>query len=99
MVEEVMQNVINTYYLTSQKPTIQSVINKINIECKNRDINPPSPNTIRDRIHKLSEYDVLKKQGNRSIARTKFEPTPGTFTADYPMQLITYWKTISYSCN
>ena len=88
MVEEVMQNVINTYYLTSQKPSIQSVINKINIECKNRDINPPSPNTIRNRIHKLSEYEVLKKQGNRSIARTKFEPTPGNFTADYPMQLI-----------
>ena len=88
MIEEVMQNVINTYYLTSQKPTIQSVINKINIECKNRNINPPSKNTIRNRIHKLSEYDVLKKQGNRSTARTKFEPTPGTFTADYPMQLI-----------
>jgi len=88
MVEEIMQNIINTYYLTNQKPSIQSVINKINIECKNRNIKAPSPNTIRNRIHKLSEYEVLKKQGNRSIARTKFEPTPGNFTADYPMQLI-----------
>ncbi len=88
MVEEVMQNIINTYYLSSQKPSIQAVINKIYIECKNREIKPPSKNTIRNRIHKLSEYEVLKKQGNRSAARTKFEPTPGKFTADYPMQLI-----------
>lgn len=88
MVEEIMQKVINTYYLTSQKPSIQAVIRKINIECKNRKIKAPSKNTIRNRIHKLSEYEVLKKQGNRSTARTKFEPTPGKFTADYPMQLI-----------
>lgn len=88
MVEEIMQNVINTYYLSKQKPSIQSVITKISIECKNREITPPSNNTVRNRIHKLSEYEVLKKQGNRSIARTKFEPVPGNFEADYPMQLI-----------
>jgi len=88
MVEDVMQNVINNYYLTKQRPSVQSVINKINIECKNRGITAPSKNTIRNRIHKLTEYDVLKKQGNRSTARTKFEPVPGSFEADYPMQLI-----------
>jgi putative transposase len=88
MVEDVMQQVINNYYLTKQRPSVQSVITKINIECKNRGITAPSKNTIRNRIHKLSEYDILKKQGNRSIARTKFEPVPGSFEAEYPMQLI-----------
>lgn len=88
MTEDVMQQVINNYYLTKQRPSVQSVINKINIECKNRGITAPSKNTIRNRIHKLSEYDVLKKQGNRSTARTKFEPVPGSFKAEYPMQLI-----------
>ena len=88
MTEKVMQDVINTYYLSKQKPSIQDVINKIYIECKNRNITPPSKNTVRNRIHKLSEYEILKKQGNRSIARTKFEPVPGKFEAEYPMQLI-----------
>ena len=88
MVEDVMQQVINNYYLTKQRPSVQSVITKINIECKNRGITAPSKNTIRNRIHKLSEYDVLKKQGNRSTARTKFEPVPGNFEAEYPMQII-----------
>lgn len=95
MTEQVMQDVINTYYLSSQKPSIQAVINKINIECKNRDITSPSKNTVRNRIHKLSEYDILKKQGNRSMARTKFEPVPGKFEAEYPMQLIEIDHTIA----
>ena len=86
--EEIMQNIISTYYLSKQKPSIQAVIRKINIECKNRKIVTPGKNTIRNRIHKLSEYEVLKKQGNRSMARTKFEPVPGKFESDYPMQLI-----------
>ncbi len=86
--EEIMQNIISTYYLSKQKPSIQAVIRKINIECKNREIVAPGKNTIRNRIHKLSEYEVLKKQGNRSMARTKFEPVPGKFESDYPMQLI-----------
>jgi len=86
--EEIMQNIIQTYYLSKQKPSIQAVIRKINIECKNRKIVAPGKNTIRNRIHKLSEYEVLKKQGNRSMARTKFEPVPGKFESDYPMQLI-----------
>ena len=88
MTEDVMQEVINNYYLTKQRPSVQSVIIKINIACKNRGISAPSKNTIRNRIHKLTEYDVLKKQGNRSTARTKFEPVPGKFKTDYPMQLI-----------
>ncbi len=87
-VEQVMQKVIETYYLSHQKPSVQAVINKINIECKNKNIQAPGKNTVRNRIHKLSEYEVLKKRGNRSIARTLYEPAPGKFVAEYPMQLI-----------
>lgn len=86
--EEIMQNIINHYYLTKQKPSIQSVIDKIQFDCQKQGIPFPSKNTIRNRIHKLYEYDVLKKQGNRSKARTKFNPAPGNFTAQYPLQLI-----------
>ena len=86
--EEIMQRVINSYYLSKQKPSIQAVITKINIECKNLHIKAPGKNTVRNRIHKLSEYEVLKKQGNRSLARTMYEPTPGKYQSDYPMQVI-----------
>jgi|LGOV01.1.fsa_nt_gb putative transposase len=86
--ENIMQSVIENYYLSKQKPSAQKVINKILIECKNQNITPPSKNTIRNRIHKLSEYNVLRKQGNKSLARTKFEPAPGKYIADYPLQVV-----------
>ena len=88
MTEKVMQDVIDNYYLTKRRPSVQSTINKINIECRNKGVAAPGKNTVRNRIHKLSEYDVLKKQGNRTKARTKFEPVPGNFETKYPMQLI-----------
>ncbi|RLA82781.1 MAG: transposase [Epsilonproteobacteria bacterium] len=87
-VEDIMNKVINTYYLSNQKPSIQAVINKINIECKNRELALPGKNTVRNRIYKISEYDVLKQQGNRTAAKTKYEPVPGKYKVDYPMQLI-----------
>ncbi|MCK9490710.1 MAG: DDE-type integrase/transposase/recombinase [Sulfurimonas sp.] len=87
-VEKIIQKVIDTYYLTKQKPSVQAVINRINIECKNQNYKAPGKNTIRNRIHQIAEYEKLKRQGNRSIARNKFEPVPGSFNADYPLQLI-----------
>jgi len=87
-VERLMQSVIEKYYLTHQRPSVQSVITKVFIECKKQNLKAPSKNTIRNRIHALSEYDVLKKQGNRALARTKYEPTPHKFKAEYPMQIV-----------
>ena len=48
----------------------------------------PHSNTIRNRIESITEYEKLKKQGSKSIARTRYEPTPNKFEADYPLQLI-----------
>ena len=86
--EHIMREVIESYYLTPQKPSVQSVIYKVFSECKKRDIQAPSKNTIRNRIKDITEYEKLKKQGSRSIARTKYEPAPGKFEADHPLQLI-----------
>lgn len=86
--EIIIKKIIDNYYLTIQKPSIQSVVNKILAECKRLDIKAPHSNTIRNRINEITEYEKLKKQGSRGIARTKFEPTPNKFEVDYPLQLI-----------
>ena len=86
--EKIMQEIIQNHYLSKQKPSVQSTINKITDECLKKNITPPSKNTVRNRIHKLSEYEVLKKRGSESIARTKFLPVPGKFEKSYPLQLI-----------
>jgi len=85
--EEIIHNVIEKYFLTKQRPSAQAVINKINIECKKQSITPPSKNTIRNRIYKITEYERIKRQGNKSLARTLYEPVPGTYKAEYPLQV------------
>ena len=87
-IEILIKRIIDSYYLTIQKPSVQSVVDKVLAECKKMNIIAPHSNTIRNRIESISEYEKLKKQGSKSIARTKYEPTPNKFEADYPLQLI-----------
>ena len=87
-IEILIKRIIDSYYLTIQKPSVQSVVDKVLAECKRMNIIAPHSNTIRNRIESITEYEKLKKQGNRGIARTKYEPAPNKFEADYPLQLI-----------
>ena len=87
-IEILIKRIIDSYYLTIQKPSVQSVVDKVLAECKKMNIIAPHSNTIRNRIESITEYEKLKKQGNRGIARTKYEPAPNKFEADYPLQLI-----------
>ncbi len=85
--EAIIQKMIQEHFLTRQKPTVQYVINKVLSACYKENITPPSSNTIRRRISKISEYERLKRQGNRSMAQTKFDPAAGQYKADYPLQV------------
>ena len=87
-IEILIKRIIDSYYLTIQKPSVQSVVDKVLAECKKMNIIAPHSNTIRNRIESISEYEKLKKQGSKGIARTKYEPAPNKFEADYPLQLI-----------
>ena len=87
-IEILIKRIIDSYYLTIQKPSVQSVVDKVLAECKKMNIIAPHSNTIRNRIESISEYEKLKKQGSKSIARTRYEPAPNKFEAAYPLQLI-----------
>lgn len=86
--ESIIQKMIQEHFLTRQKPTVQFVINRVLFECHKENITPPSANTIRRRISKITEYERLKRQGNKSIAETKFGPAAGKYKADYPLQVV-----------
>jgi len=87
--ESIITEVIESHYLSSQRPSIQRVIDRVFIACHERKVLPPGKNTIRSRIKEISEYERLKRQGNKSKARTLYEPTPGKFPgADYPLAVV-----------
>jgi len=88
-VEEIIRNVIDTHYLTRQKPTIQSAVSEIRRRCDLRGLKPPSYNAIRSRIAMIPERERLKRRGEREKAINRFHPVAGKFPgADYPLAVV-----------
>lgn len=87
--ESIIQQVINDYYLTIQRPSVQKTIIEILRLCNINNITSPSPSTIRSRISQLTEQKKLTKRGYKEKANNKFSPTPGSFpNANYPLSVI-----------
>jgi len=87
--EQIIETVIDNFYLSEQRFSPQAVIDLVNIECKNRNVQAPGKNTVRSRINKIAEKERLKRQGERSKAKTLYNPVPGTFpNADSPLAVV-----------
>lgn len=87
--EQIIQEVIQDFYLTSQRSSDQKTITEVERRCELRGIKAPSPGTIRARLGKISEKERLRGRGFKEKAKNKFMPTPGSFpNADYPLAVI-----------
>ncbi len=87
--EAVINEVIETYYLTPQRPSAQKAIVEVQRLCSARGIEAPSNCTIRARLSKIDEPERMRRRGDREKARNKFQPTPGSFPgADFPLSVV-----------
>jgi putative transposase len=87
--ESVIDEVIEKFFLTTQRPTAQKAVLEVRRICLDRKIEPPSSSTIRARINNISERERLRKRGYREKASNKFLPVPGKFpNADYPLAVV-----------
>lgn len=87
--EKIIQEVIEEFYLTRQRPSPKKTVTEVLIRCHKRGIEAPSHTTIRSRISEIPERDRLRARGYREQAINKFTPVPGTFpNADYPLSVI-----------
>lgn len=88
-VEQIIQDVIENDYLTERNTTVRSLILKVHHLCHLHGLPKPNHNSIRLRIERIPEKDILKKRGKSALARKKYMPTAGTFpNADYPLRVI-----------
>ncbi|MGP5120873.1 Mu transposase C-terminal domain-containing protein [Psychrobacter alimentarius] len=87
--ENLINEVINNFYLTVQRPNVQATIREIHRRCYVEDIEKPSKNTIRNRIKEIKEKDLLRGRGQRKRAKQKFTAKAGQFPdAKYPLSVI-----------
>ncbi|MFT3812966.1 MAG: DDE-type integrase/transposase/recombinase [Acidovorax sp.] len=85
-VQGIIDEVINTYYLTPERPTSQKVVREVERICLQRGVEAPSSTAVRQRVERIPERDRLRLRGQRERAKNKFLPTPGTTPdSDYPL--------------
>ena len=85
----VIEQVINEFYLTTQRPTIQKSVTEVLRRCQQRGIQAPHANTVRARIAKVTEKQMLRGRGHREKAKNKFLPAAGNFpNVEYPLSVV-----------
>lgn len=87
--EAVIQQVIDDYYLSKERPTVLKTIDRVHSQCELAGVKLPSQSTIRARISQVPESLRLRRRGHSEEARAKFQPTPGHFpNADHPLAYV-----------
>lgn len=88
--DEIMREVIERQYLTSQQKLVSQLIIEIQAQCRRAGVDAPHVNTLRRRVATLSERLVVERRRGRKVADDRFAARPGTFPgADYPGA---YWQ-------
>ena len=87
--ELVISSVIDDFYLQKQRPTPKEVVDEVLRRCKIAKIDPPHPNTVRNRVAEIRPAVVLRRRGHKDKARDTYEPIMGAFPgADFPMAVV-----------
>lgn len=84
--ERILQQVLETYYLSSQRPKEAAVVAEVRSRCKALDKLPPSRKTIHQRIIALDLYRKLRSREGPDAA-DRASPRPGGMQADRPNQI------------
>ena len=87
--EDVISKVLDEFYLTKLRPSVQTTVQEVHRQCQELRIKPPGASTIRARINKIDEEERLRRRGQRERARNLHQPVPGHFpNADYPLAVV-----------
>jgi len=86
--DTIIKQVIDTFYLTHQRPNAQAVIRKVHTECHKRNIPLPSKNTIRNRLAAIDNRTKVSTRHSKQVARDAYDPAPGKFEAPYPLHTV-----------
>ncbi len=77
--DTLIKEVINDFFLTQQRPTIEATVRRVHKLCHQKGCAKPSGKAIRYRINQLPESMVMKRRGQRERAKNKFTPKAGRF--------------------
>ena len=88
-VEQLIRQVLEVDYLSTQRKSIQKIIREITRRCHKQNLPAPHANTIRSRIKNIAPQIKTAKRLSHKAAEMKFSPLQGSFpNADYPLSVV-----------
>jgi putative transposase len=88
-VEEILQKVLDDYYLTGQKRKAAPTAKEVQLRCKAAGLNAPHANTIRKRIEWIPEERKIRRRFGAKEADHMFRVISGSFpNADWPLAVV-----------
>lgn len=87
--EKIVSDTIESFYLTKQKRIPAKVIQEVEKLCARAGIEPPHPNTIRNRLKQTDAFKKTKARKGAKAARDAYAPLKGRFPgADFPLSVV-----------
>ena len=86
--DEIIKEVIETYYLTPQKHSLKRVYYEIVSICRDKGFPKPGINTVRRRIKEISDKAIVRTREGRSKALNIYGPSKSSFEPKYPLSVI-----------
>ncbi len=88
-VEDVIQEVIESFYLKDQKPSMSSVYGDVKRMCRSKGLVYPDETTVRNRILAKDESMRWAAREGEKVAKERFQPIRGEFPgADFPLAVV-----------
>jgi putative transposase len=87
-VDAVIREVIDTVYLTRQRPRIVHLVEEVRRRCVAEGLRVPSRKAITARVQARPAREVVAKREGRKAARERYLPAVGSLEAHWPLSLI-----------
>lgn len=87
-IDALIDEVIETVYLTRQRPKIMDLVTEIRRKCHALGLTPPGRKAITARLRAKPRQEVTARREGRKAARDRFGPAIGSLEAAWPLSLV-----------
>lgn len=88
-VDEIIAQVFETYHLSRMRPTLVQTVHEIRRLCAAEGVRPPSAGSVRRRLERIPDIEIVAAREGRKKAGERFRPVSGaTPTTTAPLQRV-----------
>jgi len=87
-VDAVIDDAIQTVYLTRQKPRLSDLVTEIRRRCRAAQLKPPGRKAVRARLRAKPQGEIVARRLGRKAARDRFTPAVGSLEPKWPLALV-----------